>query len=181
MAQKNLSALGIVPSALQLEGIVANLGNAGFRPGDISVIYPDRHGDRDFLHEKNSKAPEGAVVGGGTGAVLGGTLGLLLGLGALAIPGLGPVMAAGPIMAALAGMGAGGTLGGVAGALVGWGIPEFEAKRYEGLVEKGGILVSAHADDKEWGQKAEEILIRGGATDVVTASEARVRTAEGML
>jgi len=136
------------------------------------VLFPENVGTKDFAHEKNTKAPEGATTGAGTGAVLGGTLGWLVGIGSLAIPGLGPFIAAGPIMAALAGAGVGGTLGGVVGALVGMGIPEYEAKRYEGRVKSGGILLSVHCDNSEWTKKAKEILEATGAEDVSSTGEA---------
>ena len=134
-----------------------------FRNTDISVLLPENEGTKDFAHEKQTKAPEGAAAGAGTGAVLGGTLGWLTGIGALAIPGLGPFVAAGPIMAALAGVGVGGALGGLTGALVGLGIPEYEAKRYEGRIKSGGILLSVHCDDSEWVKRAKKILERTGA------------------
>jgi hypothetical protein len=136
------------------------------------VLLPENMGNREIATEKNSKAPEGATTGAGSGAVIGGTLGWLVGIGALAIPGLGPFIAAGPIMAALAGMGVGGAVGGVTGALVGMGIPEFEAKRYEGRLQKGGILVSVHCDTSEEVKRAKDILQRTGAEDISTAGEA---------
>ena len=127
---------------------------------------------KDFAHEKNTKAPEGAATGAGSGAVLGGTLGWLTGIGALAIPGLGPFIAAGPIVAALAGVGVGGAIGGITGALIGLGIPEYEAKRYEGRIKEGGILLSVHCDDSNWIKRAKEILQRTGAQDVSSSGEA---------
>src|SRR3954470_14130408 len=130
--------------------IVDDLRAAGFSNDDISVLLPDKAGTRDFALEKGTKAPEGALTGAGTGGVVGGALGWLAGIGLLAIPGLGPFIAAGPIMAALAGVGVGGALGGVTGALVGMGIPEYEAKRYEGRITKGGILLSVHSDNSDW-------------------------------
>jgi hypothetical protein len=172
MAGKNTAVFGIFRDRAQLEDAVDKLRTAGFRNSDISALFPDTVGTREFAHEKNTKAPEGASVGAGTGAVLGGTLGWLAGIGALAIPGLGPFIAAGPIMAALAGAGAGGLVGGLTGALVGMGIPEYEAKRYEGLVKQGGILVSVHSDNSEWTKKGKEILERAGAQDVASAGEA---------
>src|SRR5206468_11149681 len=128
-------------------------------------------GTKDFAHEKHTKAPEGATTGAGTGVVVGGALGWLAGIGALAIPGIGPFIAAGPIMAALAGAGVGGTVGGVVGALVGMGSPEYEAKRYEGRVKKGGILLSVHCDSSDWTKKAKKILERTGAEDVSSTGE----------
>ncbi|MGC2768108.1 MAG: hypothetical protein WB607_21565, partial [Candidatus Acidiferrum sp.] len=139
---------------------------------DISVLLPESSGSRDFAHEKGTKAPEGATTGAGTGVVLGGAMGWLLGVGALAIPGLGPFIAAGPIMAALAGAGVGGAVGGVTGALIGMGIPEYEAKRYEGRVKDGGILLSVHCDSSEWIKRAKQVLERTGAQDVSSSGEA---------
>ena len=138
----------------------------------ISALLPDNEGTKDFAHEKNTKAPEGTATGAGTGALLGGGLGWLAGIGALAIPGLGPFIAAGPIMATLAGAGVGGALGGVTGALIGMGIPEYEAKRYEGRVKEGGILLSVHSDNSDWTRKAKGILESTGAADVASAGEA---------
>ena len=146
---------------------------AGYRNTDISVLFPENEGTKDFAHEKGTKAPEGATTGAGTGAVLGGALGWLAGIGALAIPGVGPLIAAGPIMAALAGVGVGGAVGGIAGALIGMGIPEYEAKRYEGRIREGGILLSVHSDNSEWTKRAKEILEQTGAQDVSSAGEAR--------
>src|SRR5438093_2866366 len=146
---------------------------AGFRSTDISVLFPQNVGTKDFAHEKGTKAPEGATAGAGTGAVVGGTLGWLTGIGALAIPGLGPFIAAGPIMAALAGAGVGGAVGGIAGALVGLGIPEYEAKRYQGRVTKGGILLSVHSDNSDWTKRAKDILERTGAEDIASTGETK--------
>jgi hypothetical protein len=172
MAGKNTAVFGICRSVDQLELVVDQLKGAGFRNDDISVLFPDKEGTRDFAHEKNTKAPEGAAAGAGTGLVVGGALGWLVGIGALAIPGLGPFIAAGPIMAALAGAGVGGAVGGVTGALVGMGIPEYEAKRYEGLVQKGGILLSVHSDNSDWTKKAKDIFDRAKVSDVASAGEA---------
>jgi hypothetical protein len=174
MAGKNTSVFGILRDSAQLEKVVDDLKASGFRNDDISVLFPDKQSTKDFAFEKNTKAPEGAATGAGAGAVLGGTLGWLVGIGALAIPGLGPFIAAGPIVAALAGAGAGGAVGGLTGALVGLGIPEFEAKRYEGLMKKGGILLSVHSDNSEWTTKGKKILEKHGATDVSSAGEAGV-------
>src|ERR1700680_276089 len=151
---KNKSVFGIYSSRSGVENAVTALRDAGFPQSDGSVLLPENLGNREIATQKNSKAPEGAATGAGSGAVIGGTLGWLVGIGALAIPGLGPFIAAGPIMAALAGAGVGGAVGGVTGALVGMGIPEFEAKRYEGRLQKGGILVSIHCDNSEWVNKA---------------------------
>ena len=172
MAGKNTPVFGIYPTRVSVEGAVDALKAAGFRSSDISVLFPENTGTKDFAHEKNTKAPEGAATGAGTGALLGGGLGWLVGIGALAIPGLGPFIAAGPIVAALAGAGAGGAIGGLTGALVGMGIPEYEAKRYEGRVKDGGILLSVHSDDSQWTKKAKEILEHSGAQDVSSTGEA---------
>jgi hypothetical protein len=154
------------------------LQREGFRVEDISVLFPDNSGTKDFAHEKGTKAPEGATAGAGSGAVVGGVLGWLAGIGTIAIPGVGPFLAAGPIMAALAGAGVGGAVGGLTGALVGAGIPEYEAKRYEGRVRNGGILMSVHCDNSEWTSKAKDILERTGAEDVSSAGEASADFAE---
>jgi len=169
---KNISVFGIFPTRISLEGSIGALRRSGFRPTDISVLLPENLGNKDIAVEKGSKSPEGAATGAASGAVLGGTLGWLVGIGMLAIPGLGPFIAAGPIMAALAGVGAGATVGGVTGALVGFGIPEYEAKRFEGRVKNGGILLSIHCDDSEWASKAKEILTHTGAEDISSTSEA---------
>jgi hypothetical protein len=172
MANKNKSVFGIYSSRNAVENAVSSLKSAGFRHSEVSVLLPENLGSKEIATEKNTKTPEGATTGAGSGAVIGGTLGWLVGIGALAIPGLGPFIAAGPIMAALAGMGVGGAVGGVTGALVGMGIPEFEAKRYEGRLQKGGILMSVHCDTSEEIKRAKEILERTGAEDVSTAGEA---------
>ena len=173
MAGKNTSVFGIYPTQVALEAGIERLQAAGFRGTDISVLFPENIGTKDFAHEKGTKAPEGASTGAGAGAVAGGALGWLVGIGALAIPGLGPFIAAGPIMAALAGAGVGGAVGGVTGALVGMGIPEYEAKRYEGRVVNGGMLVSVHSDNSEWTDKAKAILEETGAEDIASAGETR--------
>jgi Alternative complex III, ActD subunit/Heat induced stress protein YflT domain len=172
MAGKNTAVFGLYRTREGVEKAVDALKAAGFRNTDISVLFPENVGTKDFAHEKNTKAPEGATTGAGTGAVVGGTLGWLAGIGALAIPGLGPFIAAGPIMAALAGAGVGGTVGGLTGALVGMGIPEYEAKRFEGRVKEGGILLSVHSDNSDWTKRAKEILERSGAEDISSAGEA---------
>lgn len=166
--------IGLVESQARAEAAVNGLRNAGFSSADISVLFPDQAGTRDFAHEKNTKAPEGAVAGVGAGGVIGGALGLLAGIGTLAIPGVGPFIAAGPIMAALSGAAAGATVGGIAGALVGLGIPELEAKRYAGKVKEGNILVSVHTDDSDEVGRAKKVLEAAGAQDVSTTGEARV-------
>ncbi len=172
MANKNTSVFGIYPHQASVENGVDALKAAGFSNNDISVLFPQKEGTKDFAHEKSTKAPEGATTGAGTGALLGGGLGWLVGIGALAIPGLGPFIAAGPIMAALAGAGVGGAVGGLTGALVGMGIPEYEAKRYEGRVKDGGILLSVHSDTSEQIKRAKEILERTGAQDISSTGEA---------
>lgn len=161
----------IVSSQTIANNIVSNLKTAGFSDNDISVLFPDKSGTRDFAHEKNTKAPEGATVGAGTGGVVGGTLGLLAGIGLLAIPGVGPFIAAGPIMAALSGIAVGAAVGGITGALIGMGIPELEAKRYEGKVKDGNILISVHAENSDEVKRAKEIFETGQATDISTSSE----------
>jgi hypothetical protein len=172
MAGKNTAVFGIYPDYASVENSVDAFKAAGFRNTDISVLFPENVGTKDFAHKKETKAPEGATTGATTGAVIGGGLGWLMGIGALAIPGLGPFIAAGPIMAALAGVGVGGAVGGIAGALIGMGIPEYEAKRYEGRVKSGGILLSVHSDSSEWTKRAKEILENTGAQDISSASEA---------
>ena len=169
---KNTAVFGIYPNYGSLERGIDALKQAGFRNTDISALFPENVGSKDFAHEKGTKAPEGAAAGGGTGAVIGGTLGWLVGIGALAIPGLGPFIAAGPIMAALAGVGVGGAVGGLTGALIGMGIPEYEAKRYEGRVKEGGILCSVHSDSSDWTKRAKEILERTGAQHISSTGEA---------
>src|SRR5499427_11157136 len=146
---KNTSAYGILRTRAQAENAVDRLVSSGFRTEDISVLLPENVGTKDFAHEKHTKAPEGTTTGAVSGGAVGGTLGLLAGIGALAIPGVGPFIAAGPMMGTLAGIGAGGALGGVVGALVGMGIPEYEAKRYEGRVKDGGVLLSVHCGSSE--------------------------------
>jgi hypothetical protein len=169
----NTAVFGIYPDRLSTENAVAALREAGFRSEDISVLFPENSGTKDFAHEKGTKAPEGVATGATSGAVLGGTLGWLVGIGALAIPGLGPFIAAGPVVAALAGAGAGGTLGGLTGALIGLGIPEYEAKRYEGRIQGGGILLSVHSDNSDWTKRAKHILENTGAQDIAATAEAR--------
>ena len=176
MAGKNTAAFGIYPSSLQAERAVDTLISAGFSGNDISVLMPDNEGTREFAHEKNTKAPEGTTTGVVTGGAVGGTLGLLAGIGALAIPGVGPLIAAGPLVAALAGVGAGGAVGGLVGALVGMGIPEYEAKRYEGRVKNGGVLLSVHCASSDEVSRAKDVLKGTGADDVSSAGEKSVST-----
>ena len=172
MAGKNSVVYGLYATRAQAESAVDRLMSAGFRSEDISVLMQDNVGTKDFAHEKDTKTPEGTTAGVVTGGAIGGTLGLLAGIGALAIPGLGPFIAAGPIMGALAGLGSGGVLGGVIGALIGMGIPEYEAKRYEGRIKEGGILMSVHCDAGDWVSKAKDLLKQTGAEDISSASEA---------
>ena len=168
------AVLCIVRRTDQAEAIVSELQGAGFAPSDISVLFPDKSGTKDFAHEHNTKAPEGAAVGAGSGGVIGGTVGLLAGIGALAIPGLGPFIAAGPLLAALSGAAIGAGVGGLAGALVGMGIPEIEAKKYEGKIKGGNLLVSVHTESSEQRTRAEEIFKRLHGEDVSTVSETSV-------
>jgi len=154
--------------------IVDRLRAAGFSRDDISVLFPDKTGTKDFAHEQHTKAPEGAATGAGTGGVLGGAFGWLVGIGALAIPGLGPFIAAGPILAALSGAAAGAALGGITGALIGMGIPEYEAKRYEGKIKEGNILISVHTEDSTERDRAKTIFEQAGAEDISYTEEARV-------
>jgi hypothetical protein len=173
MSAKNTAVFGIYPDRRAVEEGVDHLRRAGFRSTDISVLFPENAGTKDFAHEKNTKAPEGATSGVVAGGIAGGVLGWLTGIGALAIPGLGPLIAAGPIVAALAGAGAVGALGGIVGALAGMGVPEYEAKRYEGRIREGGILLSIHCDSSDWVKRGKQILAETGAQDIASADEAR--------
>jgi hypothetical protein len=165
------AAFCITKTEEQAQNIVAELDRAGFSGDDISVLFPDKSGSRDFAHEQHTKAPEGAATGAGVGGVLGGAVGWMIGIGALAIPGVGPFIAAGPIMAALGGAAVGATAGGITGALVGMGNPEFEAKRYEGKIRQGNILISVHADDSDQLSRAKDIFKRSGAEDITSTGE----------
>ena len=156
--------------------IVEALKRDGFRDDDISVLFPDRTSTRDFAHEKNTKAPEGAATGGAAGGVLGGALGWMVGIGALAIPGVGPFIAAGPILAALSGAAVGAAVGGLTGALIGMGMPEYEAKRYEGKIREGRVLISVHADNSEWTTKAKNVFKGCDAEDIGSSGEAGADT-----
>ena len=169
------AVFGIAPTATQAEAIANGLKAAGFPGSDISVLFPDKTGTRDFAHEQHTKAPEGAATGAGTGGLLGGGLGWLVGIGTLAIPGVGPFIAAGPIMAALGGAAVGAAVGGLAGALVGLGIPEYEAKQYEGKIREGNILISVHAEDSREVSHAKEIFKRAGAHDISYTGETAVK------
>jgi hypothetical protein len=168
------SVIGIVETQIQAERIVDGLQQQGVAPGDISVLFPDKRGSKDFAHEHHTKAPEGAVAGVGAGGVVGGTLGLLAGIGALAIPGVGPLIAAGPLMATLSGAAAGAAVGGVAGGLIGLGIPEYEAKAYEGKIKSGNILVAVHTEDGETEKRAKQTFEANGAHDIAVTGDSAV-------
>ena len=174
MADKKTVRIRSVPErgAAERRGRRARAG--GFSNNDVSVLMPDNQSTKDFAHEKNTKAPEGTTTGVAAGGTIGGTLGLLAGIGALAIPGVGPFIAAGPIMGALAGIGVGGAVGGMVGALVGMGIPEYEAKRYEGRVKNGGVLLSVHCDTSDEITRAKDVLKRTGAEDISSSGEEAV-------
>jgi len=170
----NKAVFCIVKSEPQAINIVDELKGAGFSNTDISALFPDKQGSRDFAHEQHTKAPEGAATGAGAGGLLGGTLGWLAGIGALAIPGVGPFIAAGPIMGLLGGAAVGAATGGLAGALIGYGIPELEAKQYEGKVKGGNILISVHTDDGSEVARVKEIFERNGAEDIAYTGESSV-------
>jgi hypothetical protein len=172
------SVFCITRDEAQACNIVDSLKAAGFSNNDISVLLPDKTSTREFAHEKGTKAPEGAITGVGTGGVLGGVLGWLAGIGALAIPGLGPFIAAGPIVAALSGAAVGATAGGVIGALVGMGIPEYEAKRYESRLREGRVLIAVHSENSDETKRAKEIFERAGAEDIATGGEETVSKKE---
>jgi hypothetical protein len=174
MADKKTAVFGIYSTIPQAEHAVDALIQARFSNADVSVLLPDHQSTKDFAHEKHTKAPEGTTTGVAAGGTIGGTLGLLAGIGALAIPGVGPFIAAGPIMGALAGLGVGGAVGGLVGALVGMGIPEYEAKRYEGRVKEGGILLSVHCATSEEITRAKDVLKRTGAADIASTGEKSV-------
>src|ERR1700737_5469722 len=176
MAGKNTAVFGIYPTAEHAERAVDTLITAGFLSPDISVLLPDTRSTKEFAHVKETKAPEGTAAGVTTGGVIGGTLGVLAGVGALAIPGVGPFIAAGPIMAGLAGLGVGGAVGGVTGALIGMGIPEFEAKRYEGHLQRGGILLSVHCDTPGEIMRAKEVVKSTGGEEVTSTGESSIDT-----
>ncbi|MEQ1947517.1 MAG: quinol:electron acceptor oxidoreductase subunit ActD [Bryobacteraceae bacterium] len=180
MEGKNTAVFGIYDNRGQAEQAVNRISAAGYANNDISVLLPDSQSSKEFAHEKNTKAPEGTAAGVTTGGIVGGTLGLLAGIGTLAIPGVGPLIAAGPIMASLAGMGVGGAVGGLIGALVGMGIPEYEAKRYEGRVKDGGVLLSVHCDTSEEIAKAKDLLKMTGAEDISSANEGSTRDMDAM-
>jgi hypothetical protein len=169
---KNRAVFGIYSHGADASDAVDRLRSAGFRSTDISMLVSKNEGNKDLALDKSTKAPEGAAAGTGSGIVLGGALGWLAGIGTLAIPGLGPFLAAGPIMALLSGAGVGAAVGGLTGALIGAGIPEYEVKRYEGRIHGGHVLVSVHCDDAEWTSAARGILRETGAEAVSSTSEA---------
>src|SRR6478609_7223912 len=168
------SVIGIVETQIQAERVVDQLQQRGVASGDISVLFPDKRGSKDFAHEHHTKAPEGAVAGVGAGGVLGGTLGLLAGIGALAIPGVGPLIAAGPLMATLSGAAAGAAVGGIAGGLIGLGVPEYEAKSYEGKIKSGNLLIAVHTEDGETEKRAKQTLESNGAHDISVTGDSSV-------
>lgn len=174
MTDKKTAVFGLYPSVERAERAVDQLVSASFSNSDVSVLMADNQSSKDFAHEKQTKAPEGTTTGVAAGGTIGGTLGLLAGIGALAIPGVGPFIAAGPIMGALAGLGVGGAVGGLVGALVGMGIPEYEAKRYEGRLKDGGVLLSVHCETSEEIARAKDILKHMGANDIASAGEEAV-------
>jgi len=168
------SVIGIVETQIQAERIVEELQQRGVSSNDVSVLFPDKRGTKDFAHEHNTKAPEGAVAGVGAGGVIGGTLGLLAGIGALAIPGVGPLIAAGPLMATLSGAAAGAAVGGIAGGLIGMGVPEYEAKSYEGKIRSGNILIAVHTEDGETEKRTKQIFESNGAHDIAVTGDSSV-------
>ncbi|MDZ4836426.1 MAG: hypothetical protein SGJ27_21840 [Candidatus Melainabacteria bacterium] len=169
------SVVGLVHTRVEAENLITSLKSINFLDNEISVLFPDKGESQDFAHDNSTKSPEGAVAGASTGGVIGGVLGLLAGIGALAIPGVGPLIAAGPIMATLSGAAVGATVGGIAGALIGLGIPEFEAKMYEGKIKDGNILVAAHCESGDQLKKAEEIFKANHATDIHRVGEKAVK------
>jgi hypothetical protein len=177
MSKGNTAAFGIFSDRASTDNCINALIAADFRSDDISVLTSDPKTTKELSTEKNTKAPEGTTAGATAGGVIGGALGLLAGIGAIAIPGVGPFIASGPILATLAGLGAGAATGGILGALVGMGLPEYEAKRYEGSVRQGGFLLSVHCDDSNWVSKAKDILKKNGAKDISSSGEEAVRKA----
>ncbi len=169
---KNIAVYAIYPTRPLAEEAIETLKHFGFRAADVSILFPETVGTKDLAVEKHSKAPEGTATGATAGAVVGGALGWLVSAGVLMIPGIGPFMAAGPIVGVLTGIGAGGVVGGIVGSLVGLGIPEYEAKRYEGRIRAGGILLSVHCDNQDWGKRARDILVRTGGEDISSSTEA---------
>jgi hypothetical protein len=178
MSNKNIAVFGIYPTVDSVQGAVLLLRLRGFRSTDISVLLPENEGSKDLATEKGTKASEGAVAGAGSGALVGAALGWLVSIGALSVPGVGALIAAGPIIATLAGIGAGAAVGGIAGGLIGLEVPEYVAKRYKGRVRKGGILLSVHCDNKTWMKSARKALEQTGAEDVSTMGEAKADFAQ---
>ena len=172
--KSNKTVLGIVDNQSTAEVLLNDLDRAGFNPREVSVLLADRRGTRDFAVEHHTKSPEGAAAGVAGGGLVGGAIGLLAGIGALAIPGLGPFIAAGPVMGALSGAAAGAAVGGIAGALIGWGIPEMDAKRHGGKVQGGSVLVAVHVENDEWESLARDVLGRNGAHDITTTSDSSI-------
>ncbi len=174
------TAICLATGEAQAETIVRRLNDSGIPTSDVSVLFPDKTASGDLAHEHNSKAPEGTAIGASAGGVTGGVLGLLAGIGALAIPGVGPFIAAGPIMAALSGAAVGATIGGIGGALVGMGIPEYEAKQYEAKIKEGNILISAHATDGDVVDRIKDVMKQAGAEDITSTGEVGVSDDERM-
>jgi hypothetical protein len=180
MPGTNIAAFGIYTDQTTISQAVAAFKTAGFRDTDISVLFPENLGSKDFAHEKHTKAPEGAVAGGGSGGVIGAAIGWLAGMGSIVAPGLEMFAAAGPVMGMLSGMGAGILAGGLTGALAGAGVPEYEAKRFAGRVRKGGILLSVHCDNPTWAQTAKGVLKATGARRISSTSESRADFARSL-
>jgi hypothetical protein len=178
MSNKNIAVFGIYATVDSVQDAVGVLRMKGFRSTDVSVLISENEGSKDLATEKSTKAPEGAVAGAGSGALVGGALGWLVSIGAVSIPGVGAFIAAGPIIATLAGIGAGASVGGIAGGLIGLEVPEYEAKRYEGRVRKGGILLSVHCDNGAWTTSAKRVLEQTGAEDISTTREAKADFAQ---
>ena len=162
----------------QAEQIVNRLKANGFSGDDVSILFPDKQSTHEFAHQKNTKAPEGIATGATAGGVLGGAAGWLTGVGALLIPGAGPLLATGPIVAALTAAAVGATVGGIAGGLIGLGIPELEAKRYEGRIQAGNYLISVHADDSDEVSDVETIFKECGAKDICSSGESTIKKKE---
>lgn len=182
----NKAVFGILRTQNEAETLISDLQARGFSPNDISVLFPNKGATRDFAHEQGTKAPEGALVGAGTGGVAGGVLGLLVGMGALAIPGLGPLLAAGPIMAGLSGLAVGAAVGSMTGALVGLGVPEIQAKAYDAKIQGGNVLVAVHTVDGRQVDLAKEIFVANKVEDIAVTTEANApdakpRTAQSSL
>jgi hypothetical protein len=173
MAEKNLAVFGIYPNRSAIDEAVSHLNAGGFRSTDVSTLLPENPGSKDLAHEKNTKAPEGAVIGGVVGGIVGAVLGCLIAIGTLPVPGVGPLLAAGPIVAALAGLGTLGAVGAIIGGLIGLGDPEYEARRFRGRIREGGILLSVHCDSRDWVKRAKDVLTRTGAQEIGVEGEKR--------